>query len=142
MTYDNAGQQSDPARKEVTRLAPEQASKRLDAGGVVVIDVGEEWQLRERGTIPGARNIPRDEIASKAGASGEADPALEDRHQEIILTCGGGGKATFAAGVLQELGFTNVSIIDGGCRSWQKAGLELKPYPAPISGMASSRSNK
>jgi 3-mercaptopyruvate sulfurtransferase SseA len=40
------------------------------------------------------------------------------------------------------MGFTDVSVIQGGCRGWQEAGLPLEPYPAPISGTASSRSNR
>ena len=130
-------------RKAVTMIAPEEAKRQLDAGGVLLIDVGEEWQLRERGTIAGARNITRGEIEIKADTEEERrDPTLADRDQKIILTCGGGGKATMAAGALQEMGFTDVSVIQGGCRGWQKAGLALEPYPAPISGIASSRSNR
>jgi len=131
------------ARKEVTMIAPEEAKRRLDAGGVTLIDVGEEWQLCERGTIAGARNITHGELEIKADTEEERrDPALADRNQTIILTCGGGGKATLSAGALREMGFTDVSVIQGGCRGWQKAGFELEPYPAPISGIASSRSNK
>ena len=44
-------------RKTFSTITPEEAKRRLDAGSVLLIDVGEEWQLRERGTIPGARNI-------------------------------------------------------------------------------------
>lgn len=127
-------------RQEIVRLAPQEAKKHLDAGGVTLIDVGEPWQLRERGTISGAQNIPHNEIAGRAAT--QSDPALGNRDRKIILTCGGGGKARVAAGVLQDMGFTNVSIIEGGCRGWQKASLELEPYPAPISGTASSRSNR
>jgi rhodanese-related sulfurtransferase len=130
-------------RKSITMITPEEAKRALDAGGVLLIDVGEEWQLRERGTIPGARNIGRGELEIKADTQEERrDGALQDRTQKIILTCGGGGKATLSAGALQEMGFTDVSVIQGGCRGWQKAGFALEPYPAPISGIASSRSNK
>jgi rhodanese-related sulfurtransferase len=131
------------ARPAVRMLTPEQAKAILDRGGVTLIDVGEEWQLRERGTIAGARNITRGELEIKADTEEERrDPRLEDRHQKIILTCGGGGKATLSASALQEMGFTDVSVIQGGCRGWRKAGLPLEPYPAPISGTASSRSNR
>jgi rhodanese-related sulfurtransferase len=131
------------ARPEVQMLTPEQAKAILDRGGVTLIDVGEEWQLRERGTIAGARNITRGELEIKADTEEERrDPSLQDRHQKIILTCGGGGKATLSASALQEMGFTDVSVIQGGCRGWQKAGLPLEPYPAPINGTASSRSNR
>jgi len=130
-------------RKTVTMITPEEARRRLEASGVTLIDVGEEWQLLERGTIPGARNISRGELEIKADTEEERrDPAFEDRAQPIILTCGGGGKATLSAGALLEMGFTNVSVIQGGCRGWQKAGFALEPYPAPIKGIASSRSNK
>ena len=130
-------------RKSITMITPEEARRRLDAGGVTLIDVGEEWQLRERGIIAGARNITRGELEIKADTQEERrDPALQDRTQKIILTCGGGGKATLSAGALQEMGFTDVAVIQGGCRGWQKAGFALEPYPAPISGIASSRSNK
>jgi rhodanese-related sulfurtransferase len=131
------------ARKTVSMLTPEMAKQLLDEGGVTLIDVGEEWQLRERGTIPGARNITRGELEIKADTEEERrDPALQDRHQKIILTCGGGGKATLSASALSEMGFMDVSVIQGGCRGWQKAGFALEPYPAPISGKASSRSNR
>ena len=104
-------------RDDITLLTPEQAKQRLDAGGVLLIDVGEEWQLRERGSIPGARNITRGELEIKADTEQERrDPALQDRHQTIILTCGGGGKATLSAGALLEMGFTDVAVIRGGCR--------------------------
>jgi rhodanese-related sulfurtransferase len=119
------------------------AKQLLDEGGVTLIDVGEEWQLRERGTIPGARNITRGELEIKADTEQERrDPALQDRNQAIILTCGGGGKATLSAGALQEMGFTNVSVIQGGCRGWQKAGFALEPYPVPNGATASPHANR
>ena len=128
------------ARKSVVMLTPEQAKEIIDREDVLLIDVGEEWQLSERGTIPGARNITRGELEIKADTEEERrDPALGDRQQKIILTCGGGGKATLSAGALQEMGFTDVSVIQGGCRGWQKAGYALEPYPTPISGKISSR---
>ena len=131
------------ARRTVHMLSPREAKELLDRGGVTLIDVGEEWQLRERGTIAGARHISRGELEIKADTEEERrDPALQDRHQTIILTCGGGGKATLSASALQEMGFTDVSVIFGGCRGWQQAGYPLAPYPAPISGTASSRSNR
>jgi rhodanese-related sulfurtransferase len=122
------------ARKDVTMLTPEQAKRQLDAGDVLLIDVGEAWQLHERGTIAGARNITRGELEIKADLEEERrDSSLQDRHQKIILTCGGGGKATLSASALLEMGFTDVAVIQGGCRGWQKAGFSLEPFPAPSS---------
>src|SRR5258707_8632099 len=126
------------AREHVAMLSPDEARQLIDLGGVLLIDVGEEWQLRERGTIPGARNITRGELEIRADTEEQRrDPALGDRQQKIILTCGGGGKATLAASALLEMGFTDVSVIQGGCRGWQRAGYPLKPYVAPSKGKAS-----
>src|ERR1700682_2008763 len=130
------------ARKYVAMLAPGDAKKLLARGCVTLIDVGEQWQRRERGTIPGARNITRGELEIRADTEQERrDPALQDRQQKILLTCGGGGKATLSANALLEMGFTDVSVIRGGCRGWQRAGYSLDPYPALNNGNASSRSN-
>jgi rhodanese-related sulfurtransferase len=128
------------ARTHVAMISPDEAKRLLDRGAVTLIDVGEEWQLRERGTIPGARNITRGELEIRADSEEERrDPALQDRDQKIMLTCGGGGKATLSAHSLLEMGFTDVAVIQGGCRGWQQAGYSLEPYPAPSSGKASSR---
>src|SRR5260370_21609437 len=105
------------ASKHVAMISPEEAKQFLDGGGVTLIDVGEEWQLRARGTIPGARNITRGELEIKADTEEERrDPALQDRQQKIILTCGGGGKATLSACALLQMGFTDVCLLQGGCR--------------------------
>jgi rhodanese-related sulfurtransferase len=104
------------ARRTVRMLSPREAKEQIDRGCVTLVDVGEEWQLRERGTIPGARNITRGELEIKADTEQERrDPALQDRRQKIILTCGGGGKATLSASALLEMEFKDVSVIQGGC---------------------------
>jgi rhodanese-related sulfurtransferase len=43
----------------------------------------------------------------------------------VVLDGGGEGLAEKAARKLQELRYTNVSILDGGCAAWKEAGLEL-----------------
>jgi rhodanese-related sulfurtransferase len=116
------------AGEYVRFLLPAAAKAMIDRGNVKVIDVGEPWQIAERGSIPGAWNIPRGEIDIKADSElSRREPELQDRGQKIILTCGGGGKATLAAQILGEMGFTDVWVIKGGCKSWGEAGYELGP---------------
>jgi rhodanese-related sulfurtransferase len=116
------------AREHVRLLSPAEAKEIINRGNVKVIDVGEPWQLAERGTIPGAWNISRGEIDIKADSElSRREPGLQDRGQKIILTCGGGGKATLAAQILEEMGFTDVWVIRGGCKGWSEAGYELEP---------------
>jgi rhodanese-related sulfurtransferase len=114
------------ARAHVKLLSPAEAKRIIDARGVTVIDVREAWEIARHGTIPGARNITRGELDIKADLElPRRDPALQNRDQKILLTCGAGGKATLCAAVLQEMGFTDVWVIDGGCRAWREAGYPV-----------------
>src|SRR3989442_914650 len=114
------------ARADVQLLSPIEAKRIIDGGGAMVIDVREAWEVAQHGTVPGARNITRGELDIKADLElPRRDPALRDRGQRILLTCGAGGKATLCAAVLQEMGFTDVWVIDGGCRAWHEAGYAL-----------------
>jgi len=121
-------QRARDARVHVKMLSPIEAKRIADGGGAMVIDVREAWEVAEHGTIPGARNITRGELDIKADSElPRRDPALQDRAQTIILTCGGGGKATLSAAILAEMGFTDLWVIEGGCRAWQAAGYALAP---------------
>jgi rhodanese-related sulfurtransferase len=123
------------ARQHVRFLTVEEAKEIIDLRGATVIDVGEAWQLAERGTIPGAKNISRGELDIRADTElPRRDPTLQDRTQKIILTCGGGGKATLCAEILGEMGFEDVWVIKGGCSAWSAAGY---PLVAPQSSSAS-----
>jgi rhodanese-related sulfurtransferase len=121
-------QRVEEASQSVRFLSANEAKKLIDRGNVMIIDVGEPWQVDERGTIPGARNITRGELDIRADTKlPRRDLALQDRGQKIILTCGGGGKAILSAQILAEMGFTDLWVIKGGCSGWQAAGYELTP---------------
>ncbi|MGN1289381.1 MAG: hypothetical protein ACI4XG_22755 [Bradyrhizobium sp.] len=63
-----SGETREPSGEGGRLLTPGEARRELEQGGVTLIDVGEPWQLRERGTIAGARNISHEEIAAVAAA--------------------------------------------------------------------------
>jgi rhodanese-related sulfurtransferase len=97
------------ARDLVKVISPQEAKPNIDRGGAMLIDVREAWEIALHGTIPGARNITRGELEIKADTElPRRDPALADRGQKILLTCGAGGKSTLCAKALGEMGFTDV----------------------------------
>lgn len=51
------------------------------------------------------------------------DPRLTDRARKVDTTCGGGQMTALGAQVLKEMGFTNVTYMGGGMRSWEETGL-------------------
>ena len=116
------------ARKEVKVLSPQEAKAEIDKGGATIIDVREPNEVAESGTVPGARNITRGILELKADTElPMKDPELQDRNQKVIVACGGGGQSALSAKALKDMGFTDVSIIDGGVNAWKAAGYDTAP---------------
>ena len=104
---------------------------------------GEDIRAIRGGHIPGAINIPyeqnwidpetpaklsRKQVTSNAGMSLKSVGDLKrlyarfDPSKETIVYCQSGARASETAGVLQELGFTNVKVYDS---SWLGYGNTL-----------------
>lgn len=92
----------------------------------LVVDVRDAQDLSGTGIIPGALNVSLGTLPLRADQELPEDvrnPELQDRERPIITTCGAGGQASLAAKVLKDMGFTNVSILEGGTNGWKQAGL-------------------
>ena len=98
-------------------LSTEELAELKNSGeDFVLIDVlGEDHY--EDGHIPGAVNIPLDQIASRA---------LEefDKDQEIVVYCKSEScqASPKAAQKLEKLGFENVKDYEVGLKGWEEAG--------------------
>lgn len=116
------------ARAEVGKtIAPQELDQQLKSGRKpLVVDVREPDEVAREGAIPGAVNIPLGVLPIKADnelPENLREPKLADRNQPIVTTCGAGGQAALAAKTLKDMGFTDVTILDGGTRGWKDAGL-------------------
>lgn len=117
-------------REGTPMVSPQDTQQRMkDDPNLLVVDVRDAEGLSE--IIPGAINVSLGTLPIRADqempeAMRNAD--LQDRNRPIITTCGGGGQASLAAKVLKDMGFTNVSILEGGTNGWKAAGL---PVEAP-----------
>jgi NADPH-dependent 2,4-dienoyl-CoA reductase/sulfur reductase-like enzyme/rhodanese-related sulfurtransferase len=78
--------------------------------GFEIIDVRTEGEF-ERGAIPGAINIPVDEIRERYS---------EITNKNLLVSCQVGQRAHTASRLLQELGF-NVVNLDGGYLLWSNS---------------------
>ena len=58
-------------------------------------------------------------------------PTLQARHKElpkdtpVVITCRSGARSRSACEQLSQLGFTNLTNLQGGVMAWRKAGLPL-----------------
>jgi len=100
--------------KTLHELSPAEVKARMDAGGVVVIDVREPKEYgAER--IPGALNFPLSTFDASALPTGTP----------VILHCGVGKRSAMAAQVCFEAGAGEATHMAGGLGEWKKAGLPL-----------------
>ena len=68
------------------------------------------------GHIPGAVNIPHDELP------GRMDELGIPRSDEVVVNCRSGRRAAAAERALVAAGFTNVRDLEGHMQAWQRAG--------------------
>ena len=115
------------AKAVVTGVSPEEARQRLQhAPEALLIEVraAESVPMEDRapevimislGSLPMRADL---EISERL-----RDKRLEGGSPQVITTCGGGQMAALGAQVLHEMGFTNVTYMDGGMRGGKSAGL-------------------
>ena len=88
---------------------------------LVVLDVRTAAEFAE-GHIPGAINIPREELAARAAELADA------RDSDIVVYCKTGPRATEAIGVLEKQGFKRLYHLAGDYTRWSG---EKRPIVKP-----------
>jgi phage shock protein E len=83
--------------------------------GAVILDVRTEGEFGS-GHVPGAVNIPHDELASRLSELASTD-------QPVVVYCRSGKRAGMASEVLVAAGYTQVLHLEGDMNEWQANGL-------------------
>ena len=101
----------------IRRIDVQTALARQRAGALVV-DVREigEWAA---GSVPDALLLPKSRFESSLS---ELPP---ERRGALLLLCAAGARATACAEMLERAGIASATVIDGGFRAWQAAGLPV-----------------
>jgi rhodanese-related sulfurtransferase len=86
----------------------------------LVLDVRTEREYGA-GHIPGAVNIPHDELPDRL------DELPADRDTEIVVHCQTGKRAGIAERVLAQAGYGRVRDLDGHWAAWSAEGLPTEP---------------
>ena len=99
----------------------------------LVIDVRDRTDIAATGIVPGALAISLGTLGFKGDVTMPEEmqhPELGDHDREIVVTCTIGAMAALGAKTLQDLGYTNVTYMDGGTLAWKEAGLEVDAFTA------------
>lgn len=106
----------EPTRAPSISAAALQA-QRESGGGPVVIDVRTAAEYAS-GHIPGAVNIPFDQVAERI--------AEVDAPHGVALYCMVGPRARKGESALLAVGYEQVFHIEGGLSAWQSAGFPVE----------------
>ena len=91
-------------------------------------DVQDAADIALTGTIPGAVNISLGSLTYKADQELPEewrDARLNDWTMLIVTTCGMGPMGALGGKLLQDMGYMNVYILDGGVQAWIEAGYPI-----------------
>ena len=96
---------------------------------MVIIDVNDKEDVDQRGMVEGALNISLGTLYYKADENVPEDfkdQRIQDRNKKVVVTCGLGLCAAIGGKLLKNMGFKDVSLLEGGVTKWQEDGYKLK----------------
>ena len=115
------------ALKVVKTITPEEALKLANENKCNLIDIRNEVELQKLGSIENSFHIPRGLLEfSIHPKSAYVQNNQLDLNKEIVLFCAAGGRSALAAKTLKEMGFDNVSHIEGGFGLMKQKGFKIK----------------
>ena len=115
------------ALKVVKTISPEEALKLNSENNCNLIDIRDEVELQKLGRIENSLHIPRGLLEfSIHPESAFVQNNQIDLNKETVLFCAAGGRSALAAKTLQEMGFKNISHIEGGFGLMRQKGFKIK----------------
>ncbi len=115
------------ASKEIKTITAEEALKLTDEKKCNLIDLREEGELNNNGSIENSTHIPRGLLEFSLNQNSPlVQNKIIDINKEMVLFCAAGGRSALAAKTLNDMGFKNVSHIDGGFNVMTHKGFKIK----------------
>lgn len=56
----------------------------------------------------------------------DIETVIPNKQDAIVLYCGGGYRSVLAADSIRQMGYTNVTSMDGGIKAWREAGYPIE----------------
>src|SRR5690606_30333693 len=102
--------------KSLKYITAEDSTKAVQRRGIQAWDIRTAKEYAE-GHIAGIANRPLLGITEKASKL--------DKNQPILIHCQSGARAAIGYSLFESLGFTDITVYDGGINEWKKLGNKL-----------------
>ena len=119
------------AKGAIDELSVEQLRSEIGAGDVTIVDIRDVRERWEKGTIPGAKSMPRGMLEFWFDPD---SPYFRDGMNfdgRYVLYCAGGQRSALAAKVLQDIGYHNVAHLEVGFNGWASADGDVESVTPP-----------
>ena len=114
------------ALSEVKTITADDALKLSNEDKCTLIDIREKGELDKMGRVENSNHIPRGMLEFWLDPNGPYfKEGKLDMNKEIVLFCAGGLRSALAAKSLKEMGFENVSHIDGGFAAISQSDFKI-----------------
>ena len=114
------------ALSEVKTISADEALKLSNNNNCTLIDIREKGELDKTGRVENSNHIPRGMLEFWLDPEGPYFKSGKlDMTKEMVLFCAGGLRSALAAKSLKEMGFENVSHIDGGFAAINQSDFKI-----------------
>ena len=111
---------------EIRTISADEALALSNEGKCNIIDIREKGELDKMGRIENSNHIPRGMLEFWLDPDGPYFKSGKfDMSKEMVLFCAGGLRSALAAKSLKEMGFENVSHIDGGFAAISQSDFKI-----------------
>ena len=117
----------DEANAEIKTITVKELELIINQPGVTIIDVQSKDVISKSGMIPNAIHANRGFLEFYADQRENNPFRIKeiDISKKIIIYCGAGGQGALATKTLLDMGFSDVSNLQGGSEAWIKAGNKM-----------------
>ena len=99
-------------------LSAAEATQLINRRNAVVIDLRPSADFA-KGHLPSARQIEFADLQAKVGQ------LVKNKSNPVLLVCQTGQQSNKAARIVQDAGFAEVHVLEGGLNAWQQAGMPV-----------------
>ena len=111
---------------EIRTISADEALALFNEGKCNIIDIREKGELDKTGRVENSNHIPRGMLEFWLDPDGPYFKSGKlDMSKEMVLFCAGGLRSALAAKSLKEMGFENVSHINGGFAAISQSDFKI-----------------